>query len=100
MNGLRCVLNTLASLATLVSSKSNILPDLCVEKVMYWYRLSASQVSVKIVASASSSLLICKLKSPVIMLLLYSVSVMVIKSIKSSMNILLVILFSLLHGGW
>ena len=56
-----CVLSTLTSPQSLVSTKSRIFPELCVG---YWYKPNASQVSVKVAASRLFSSLTCKLSHP------------------------------------
>ena len=60
----------------------------------------ASQESVNIAEYILSSLLTCKLKSPSIMLVVCCDNKSVVNSMKSSRNILFVILFLLLYSGW
>ena len=78
--------------------KSSVLPDLCVEKPTCWCSPMASMESLKIAGSISSSLT-CKLKSPMYMLLGCEGSVFETNSMKSSMNIPLVILLASEGGG-
>ena len=69
-----------------VDARSNVLPCLCVEKEVWHCKPDAWKVSAKIIASGSSSLLICILKSPMGIFFLSSTRIFFVQFVNSYIN--------------